>query len=115
MVAWIAATPWTALGADEREFTESQITFFEKKVRPLLVDHCVECHGPDKQKNGLRLDSRQAALRGGESGKAIVPGDADSSLLIQAIRLHHDDDLSMPPDRPLPKDAIDILVKWVNL
>src|SRR5690242_5684760 len=48
--------------------------FFESKVRPVLANHCFECHGPTKQKAGLRLDSRAAVLKGGESGLAVVPG-----------------------------------------
>ena len=59
--------------------------FFEARVRPLLVAQCYECHA-DKANGGLRVDSRQALLTGGESGPAIVPGDPDQSLLIQAVK-----------------------------
>ena len=59
--------------------------FFEARVRPLLVTHCYECH-TDQKKGDLRVDSREALLEGGELGPAIVPGDPDESLLIQAVR-----------------------------
>src|SRR5205809_981410 len=58
--------------------------FFEAKVRPVLSTNCYDCH-TDQQYGGLRLDSREALLKGGSSGPAIVPGDADKSLLIQAV------------------------------
>src|SRR5262245_28148000 len=59
--------------------------FFEAKVRPVLVANCYDCH-VDQQYGGLRMDSREALLKGGASGPAIVPGDPDKSLLIQAVR-----------------------------
>src|SRR5262245_42411217 len=72
--------------------------FFEKKVRPLLVAHCLECHGADakKVKGGLRLTARTELLKGGDTGPAISPGEPNKSLLIQAVR-HKSDDLKMPP------------------
>ena len=69
-----------ALMADE------DVQFFETHVRPLLIEHCQRCHGPKKQEAGLRLDSRQAVLTGGDNGPAIVPGKPDESLLIGAVR-----------------------------
>ncbi|MFM8275001.1 MAG: PSD1 and planctomycete cytochrome C domain-containing protein [Gemmata sp.] len=84
---------------------------FEKAVRPLLVEHCQRCHGPDKQKGGLRVDSREALLRGGESGPAVVPGKPDESLLVKALR---HDALKMPPAKPLPSNQIAALTKWVK-
>ena len=59
--------------------------FFESRIRPLLVENCFECHGAEKQKGGLRLDSPRATLKGGDSGPAIVPGDPGASLLVQAV------------------------------
>jgi hypothetical protein len=65
--------------------TREQIDFFEKKIRPLLVTHCFECHsaGSKKLQAGLRLDYREGLIEGGESGAAIVPGDPDASLMIK--------------------------------
>jgi mono/diheme cytochrome c family protein len=89
------------------------IEFFEKRVRPVLAEHCFSCHGPQKQKGGLRLDSEAALLRGSESGKVVIPGDPDKSLLIRAIR--HDGDAKMPPKEKLPADAIEALTAWVKM
>jgi SAM-dependent methyltransferase len=71
---------------------------FEKKIRPVLHSTCLPCHGADKTKGGLRLDSRDALLRGGDSGPAIKIGDPSSSLLLKAIR-QTDPDLAMPPKK----------------
>ncbi len=71
---------------------------FEKKIRPLLHASCIPCHGPEKTKAGLRLDSRAALLHGGDSGPAIKVGDPDASLLMKAIR-QVDPDLAMPPKK----------------
>ncbi len=84
---------------------------FEKKVRPLLLTHCVGCHGPEKQKGGLRLDSRAAVLTGGDTGPAAKPGNAAASLLVQAVR--YDGDTKMPPKGKLTADEIEDLSKWV--
>ena len=89
----------------------NQTKFFENHVRPLLVDRCTKCHGPRKQENGLRLDSLQAMLAGGESGPAIVPGHPEESLLIEAVR---HESLEMPPDDQLPAAEIDRLVVWIK-
>jgi hypothetical protein len=88
-------------------------TLFESKVRPILANHCLTCHGPKKQESGLRLDSRQALLEGGDSGqRAVVPGDPQRSLLIQAVR--HEGDYHMPPRGKLPDEAIAALTEWVQ-
>ncbi|MDY3557828.1 PSD1 and planctomycete cytochrome C domain-containing protein [Gemmata sp. JC673] len=86
---------------------------FEKEVRPLLVKHCVGCHGPEKQKGGLRLDTRTGWETGGDSGPAIRPRKPDESLFIKA--LHGKDGLSqMPPAGKLPDRDIAALTKWVR-
>src|SRR3990170_251527 len=75
-----------------------KVEFFESKVRTLLAARCFKCHGPEapKPKGGLRLDSRDAALKGGDQGAALVPGDVEKSLLVAAIR-RSNPDLAMPP------------------
>jgi len=88
------------------------IEFFEKHVRPLLADNCWECHG-EKQKGGLNLTSRAAALKGGDSGAALVPEHPEQSLLVKAIQ--HGDELQMPPDEKLPAEAIDLVTKWIQM
>ncbi|MEK6247619.1 MAG: DUF1549 domain-containing protein, partial [Planctomycetales bacterium] len=93
---------------------ELKATFFEQRIRPLLIDKCSECHGVELQENGLRLDSRAGLLKGGQMGAAIVPGQAEQSLLIRAVRYQHDD-LQMPPDgEQLSSPEISALVKWIN-
>src|SRR5579875_1176304 len=87
--------------------------FFEKEVRPLLVDHCLKCHGDKKPKGSLRLTSRDSILKGGDSGPAVVSGKPQDSLLIQAVR--YNDTLQMPPKRKLSDRQISILTRWVQL
>jgi hypothetical protein len=89
-----------------------QLKFFETRVRPVLVERCLKCHGPDKQEGQFRLDSRESALAGGESGPAVVPGKPDESLLVEAINRAS---LEMPPDARLPDHEIAALTKWVEL
>jgi hypothetical protein len=85
---------------------------FEKKVRPLLVARCLKCHGGEKTKGGLRLDSADGLRRGGSSGAVVVPGKPDESLLIQAVR--HAGDLHMPPDGKLSPQQVNDLRTWVQ-
>lgn len=90
------------------------MTLFEKRIRPLLVEHCYECHSSEKKiKGGLRLDDRAAWEKGGDSGAAIVPGKPDESLLIEALR--HEGSLKMPPKGRLPDAAIRDFEQWVKL
>lgn len=87
--------------------------FFENRVRPLLVSHCVECHGAKKQEGGLRLDSRDGWMRGGDRGTPIVAGQPEKSLLIQAVK-YGDPDLQMPPAKKLSANEISDLETWVK-
>ncbi len=96
---------------DVLQFTAADRIFFETKVRPLLAENCYACHGDDKQKGGLRLDSREAILTGGESGAAIVAGNIDDSLMLQAVRYESHE---MPPDKKLPDESIGVLDEWVR-
>ncbi|TXT30545.1 MAG: hypothetical protein FD138_2269, partial [Planctomycetota bacterium] len=94
--------------------TAEQLRFFETNVRPVLAEHCLKCHGSKKQWAGLRLDSREALLRGGDSGAAIVPGKPNESLLIRAVR-QDDEKLKMPEDGKLADRQIADLVRWVEM
>jgi hypothetical protein len=87
--------------------------FFERSVRPILVERCVACHGPEKQRGGLRLDSSEAARAGGTEGPVIVPGKPAESRLIAALQ--HTGELKMPPSGKLPAAEIAALEKWVTL
>jgi mono/diheme cytochrome c family protein len=85
--------------------------FFERHVRPVLLARCVSCHGDRKQEGGLRVDSREALLQGGDRGPALVPGDLASSLLWQAME--RKGDLAMPPTGPLPATELAAVRTWI--
>jgi hypothetical protein len=113
-IVWLLlCIPTVALAEDEP--TKQQIEFFEKKIRPILVDHCYECHSAKSDDIGgkLLLDSRDAILNGGDSGPAVTIDDPDDSLLIQAIE--YQDGLEMPPDDKLPDDVIADFRKWIEM
>jgi mono/diheme cytochrome c family protein len=111
VIAWVAAC---ILLIAPNCRAESDDDFFEARVRPVLVKHCQDCHGAKKQEGGLRLDSRDAWMRGGDRGAAIIAGEADKSLLIKAVR-HDDPDLQMPPDtKKLTAAEIADLEAWVQ-
>ncbi len=104
-----------SLGAASLHAAPDDMEFFEKKVRPLLAERCLECHSPEKKvKGGLRLDTREGWAKGGDAGPAIVPGDLDKSLLIEAVR-YKNKDLQMPEKRKLPDAEIAILEQWVKM
>jgi hypothetical protein len=88
-------------------------TFFETKVRPVFQQVCYRCHGGQKTSGRLRIDSRETLLRGGESGPAVVPGEPEKSLLLQAVR-HRHETIHMPPDKRLPDAVIADLERWVR-
>jgi Protein of unknown function (DUF1553)/Protein of unknown function (DUF1549)/Planctomycete cytochrome C len=110
-ILWLAgmACP-TGVAAAEDPRSEP---FFENRVRPVLAGVCLRCHGQEKQKGGLRFDSRDALVKGGESGPAIDLNDPDQSLLLQAIR-RSDDVSAMPPDEALPGQQVADLTAWVK-
>jgi len=97
--------------ASEADRDRNAEAFFENRVRPLLARHCQECHGPEKQESGLAVTSRAAVLKGGFGGPAVVPGDTDESLLIEAVRY---DGLEMPPTGRLAADEVAIFEQWVR-
>jgi cytochrome c553 len=107
-VATLAA-PVARAGADPQA-----IEFFEKQVRPILAENCFKCHGPDKQKAGLRWDHISFILEGGDRGPEIVPGDPAASRMIEAIG-YGNEDLKMPPTGKLGDQQIATLTKWVQL
>lgn len=93
----------------------ADLEFFEKKVRPLLIERCHKCHSTQtkKQKGGLLLDSRASLLKGGDSGPAVAPGQPEKSLLISAVRYQHES-VQMPPDGKLPAGEVAVLEAWVR-
>ncbi len=100
---------------DELQFSAADIQFFESKVRPLLITHCQSCHASnsDRIRGGLVLDTRAGWQVGGISGPAIIPGDPDGSLFIQAIRWD-DEDFQMPPKRRLSDRDVGIFEEWIR-
>ncbi|MDG1510485.1 MAG: PSD1 and planctomycete cytochrome C domain-containing protein [Mariniblastus sp.] len=100
-------------GADDKIFSSRQLDFFENKIRPLLVQHCLECHGPAKSENGLRLDSRSAILLGGDSGPAAIAGTPKGSMIIQSVS--HSGDYDMPPNKKLADEEIAALSQWISM
>ncbi len=113
-----AAVLVTAIGvranAEQAAVAAQGAEFFEARVRPILAANCYECHA-EAAKGDLRMDSREALLKGGESGPALVPGDPDKSLLIQAVRQSDPSAPRMPKGKSkLKPDEIDVLVEWVR-
>jgi cytochrome c553 len=111
-----ASLPTAAAGADTSVPSDAGLEFFEKNVRPVLVRHCYACHSAEakKVKGGLRLDSRDGLLKGGDSGPAVVPGKPEESRLIKAVR-YADDELKMPPKEQLPAAVLADLEAWVKM
>jgi hypothetical protein len=111
LIASSVAEPLTAV-ADPP--AGAGIEFFENRIRPVLVKHCYKCHSSAAKsaKGGLLLDTRASTLQGGETGPAVVKGEVDESLLIDAIRY---ESFEMPPDSRLPENVITDFVTWVEL
>jgi len=115
-MGWIVCAmlvPVVAAGpADSRE----GVDFFEKRIRPVLVEKCYKCHSADaeKIKGGLLLDTRKGIRQGGDSGPALLPGEPGKSLLMTAI-LHTDPDTKMPPKEKLPDAVIEDFTAWIKM
>lgn len=118
LMFWLAGASHAAFATEAGQFSAEQITFFEKKIRPVLVEHCHKCHSEEARIKGkLSLDSRSGMLKGGVSGPAVVPGSPKKSLLIAALR-YTDPDLSMPPKDSggkLPDSVIADFERWIEM
>jgi hypothetical protein len=90
-------------------------TLFETKIRPVLAGTCFKCHGGEKTAHELKVNSREALLKGGKSGAALVAGEPEKSLLLKAIRRDDDAASHMPPDKPLPKEVVADFERWLKL
>src|SRR5882724_7949881 len=98
-------------------FAKADRDFFEAKVRPLLVEHCFSCHGAKKERGGLRLDSREAILEGGNHGPALVPGNPTDSLiphLLNGVGVRVPKAKIMPPKGKLPAMEIAVFEEWIR-
>lgn len=94
------------------EVSDADAKFFLEEVFPVLKESCHRCHGEKKQQSGLRLDSRDAVLKGGQNGPAIVAGKPDESLLMKV--LEYSGDIQMPPDAKLDDEKIAVFKKWIE-
>jgi hypothetical protein len=116
--AFVQAPSTVAVASDGStmrvEFSDADLNFFESRIRPLLIEQCGDCHGPDEQESDLRIDSWAGIATGGKGGPLIVPGKPDSSLLIVAVN-YRDNDLRMPPDGRLTKQQVADLKRWIEI
>lgn len=101
------------LNGGNSKIEQADLDFFESKIRPVLIEHCYSCHAADAKiiRGGLLLDSREGLLEGGDSGPAVVPGEAEKSLLLSALK---HDSFEMPPDRKLPDAVIADFEHWIT-
>jgi ankyrin repeat protein/mono/diheme cytochrome c family protein len=105
--------PWAASAQTQLPPAASTKVDYDVDVRPILAQNCYSCHGPEAQQSGLRLDLRQNALRGGDYGPVIIPGDSAASKLIRRL-VDGDGGVQMPPTGPLSSDEIGILRAWID-
>jgi mono/diheme cytochrome c family protein len=108
----IAALP-ALLQAGDAALSREAEDLFENRVRPLLIESCIRCHGERRQQAGLRLDGREHILKGSDGGPVLVAGKPEESLLVRAIR--YEDEPKMPPKGKLPPEAIEAVAAWVRL
>ena len=111
VLLWMLTTAVRPLHANDADDAE----FFRQKIAPLLESRCLECHShaTGQMENGLTLDSPAGWTDGGDNGPAVIPGEPDTSLMIQAVR-YTDTKLQMPPDERLPETDIALLEEWVS-
>lgn len=107
----LVACSAASVRSDEVTSTETQ--FFERRIRPLFIENCYECHGPESSEGGLRLDLREKALSGGDRGSPIVRGNPNRSLLIRAVS-YDDEEIAMPPRGKLSPEQIRNLRVWIE-
>ncbi len=111
LVAGLLTFSQCAAAADD---ATAGIEYFEKHVRPLLVQHCYECHAGDERQGGLRLDYRDGLILGGDSGPAIEPGKPETSRIVEAVS-YTNTDLQMPPKTRLGTEQVEVLRRWVAM
>ena len=115
----LVTRPAPARAADDPK----AVAFFEEKIRPILAQSCVGCHGEEKQKGGLRMDTKAALLKGAEEDgkytKVVEPGSPEKSMIIEAVE-YKNEDIQMPPPKKkvsqkLSDDQIAALKEWVKM
>ncbi len=113
-VAILLSLAPTATAQQTKSLPPETVRFFETRIRPVLAEHCFKCHGPEKQRGHLRLDSRAGIQTGGEIGSAVDDKNPEQSLILKAIR-HDDPEFKMPPSSKLKREQIDDLTRWVKM
>lgn len=114
VIAISVLSDFDAVFGEDVQTSPESLEFFEKKIRPLLVNNCFNCHSADnKAAGGLRVDDRNGLISGGGRGAAVIPGKPEESTLIRAV-LKTDAKLKMPPDSQLSEDEINDLRKWIT-
>ncbi len=113
LIILLFAAP-SAIAEERAAPTKEQLDFFETKIRPVLVEHCYKCHAAEAKiiKGGLRLDSRDGLLKGGDTGPSVMPGQAEKSLLLKALKY---DGLEMPPKGKLAESVIKDFETWITM
>ena len=115
ILSWVAVATCAARALPAAPPSTEQVDFFEKQIRPILVNRCYECHSAEKKtKGGLALDTAESVLKGGDTGPALVAGDPEKSLLIEAVR-YKNHDLQMPPKKQLSEAEVKTLEDWVKM
>ena len=121
--AWLVVGTWSSLAAESpvRPVEVAKLPApaagtieFTRDIQPLLSAQCVKCHGPEKQKGGLRLDSKLAALKGGDDGKVIVPGKSAESRLVHLVAGLEEDKVMPPKGERLSAEQISLLRAWID-
>ncbi len=118
--SWIlfaaALVAMVASATGHAQTTDAVPVDFVKQIQPIFKAKCDECHGAELREAGLRLDSRRAAFTGGDSGVAIIPGNADKSLLLQAVARTHEDSAMPPEDEGTPLSAVEVSLirRWID-
>ena len=112
-VFFVVGTLYWLSGVRAADLTQERALFFEEHIRPVLIEHCERCHGlaGDAPKGGLRVDSRDGLLAGGDTSAAVVPGRPDQSLILEALRY---ESLEMPPSGKLPEHILDNFEEWIR-
>ena len=119
-LSWLAATAADRKAVDVSKLPpplDKKGLSYEKDVKPIFEKTCFKCHGSEKQKAKLRLDSLDAALKGSENGKVIESGNSAKSVLVHNIARIGDEDDAMPPEGkgdPLTKDQIGLIRAWID-
>ena len=114
MIKWIVIVTVAVWTAGSAAAADSKVDF-ARDIQPILQQNCVKCHGAEKQKGKMRLDSKEAALKGGKTGPAFVAGDASKSEMYRRLTLPKSDDDFMPSEgEPLPKAQLDLIRDWIN-